>query len=153
MADFAELNVRRCRYSHDCHNTPQMLNSGQNINYESGFGSEYEPIHLFIEDTINYWWDEKDLSKQSNINQCCGTSQISHFLQMASDRTNQVGCAIAQFTEGEEKKTYIACNYSIGIQINQVIFASGVSASQCTSGRHAKYVFLCNTNEPIHFNT
>lgn len=154
MAKFAELNVKRCRYGHDCHNTPQVLNSGQNINYEvsTGLGSEYEPLELFIEDTINFWWNERDLAKHGNIDKCCGSSQISNFLQMASDKTSQVGCAIVQFTESEQKITYIVCNYSYGITVNEKVYKVGGPASKCTLGRNRKFPALCNVHEMIDIN-
>lgn len=152
MAELAELNVRRCRYGHDCHNTPETPNSGQNINFEvrTGLGPEYEPVELFIEDTIDSWWNQKDLAKHSDIDRCCGSSQISHFLQMASDKVDRVGCAIIQYTESEEKKTNMVCNYSAGLDVHQRVYSSGGSATRCTSGRNLKYIHLCSKNEQIN---
>lgn len=154
LADYAGLNVRRCQYGHDCHNTPDFKYSCQNINSETSFGSGsmFTKTPDLIEKTVNIWWNEKDLASQANIDNCCGSDKIPHFLEMASDRVNQVGCAISQYTTPQGKMSYMVCNYSFTIILGQQVFVSGSPASQCQSGSNPNYQALCSVSEMVDPN-
>lgn len=154
LADYAGLNVRRCQYGHDCHNTPQNKYSGQNINFVANFGggATFSEISDFIEETINIWWDEKNMASQADINNCCGSTKIPHFLEMSADRVNQVGCAISQYTDEQGKKSYMVCNYSFTIILGQQVYVSGAPTSQCQSGLNPNYGALCSVNESVDPN-
>jgi Cysteine-rich secretory protein family len=146
--------VIRCQYGHDCHNTPQFKYSGQNINFEANTGgsANFEEIPNFIEQTINIWWNEKDMASQADIDNCCGSTNIPHFLEMSADRVNQVGCAISQYTDYQGKKSYMVCNYSFTIILSQQVYVSGAPASQCQSGPNPNYPSLCSVNEIVDPN-
>lgn len=154
LADYAGLNVRRCQYGHDCHNTPENKYSGQNINSKTTFGggSQFSKIPEFIDSSINVWWNEKDLASQAVIDNCCGSGNIPHFLEMASDRVTHVGCAISQYTDSQGKKSYMVCNYSFTIILSQQVYVSGPPASQCQSGSNPNYQALCSVNEMVDPN-
>lgn len=67
LADLAELNVKKCDFEHDCHNTPRFEYSGQNL-YMSYFtpGSTYNHTHELARSVEN-WYDEIKESDASKI--------------------------------------------------------------------------------------
>lgn len=164
MADYAGLNVRRCRFEHDCHNTPKFNHSGQNLFFQTATGddAEFKDINSFIEEAIvNSWWEkEVAIATQANIDSCCGTKErphhmINHFLQMAHSKSNFIGCAIAQYSDDDGKTSYMVCNYSHGIVDKQKVYETGHGATKCHSGHNPKFPALCSVNEivDIHHHT
>lgn len=127
-----------------------MKYAGQNINFEAGT-TNFAQISTFIDETVAGWWQQKQYATQSNIDSAVGAdsgpTQVYHFLEMASDRANQIGCAIAQFTDGQGKKTYIACNYSFTVIPKFAVYETGSAASKCQSGTNPKYPALCSVHE------
>lgn len=154
LADYAELNTRRCQYGHDCHNTPEMKYSGQNINSDTaiGGGAQFVDIPKFIKESINTWWNENQYASQNDIDNCCGSAKIPHFLEMSSQKANQIGCAIIQFTNNVGKYSYMVCNYSFTIVTGHKVYETGSPASGCETGSHEKYSALCSENESVAIN-
>jgi Cysteine-rich secretory protein family len=156
LADYAGLNTLTCQYGHDCHVTPEFKFSGQSIFEQTIIGNSvtYKDVPDFIEQAINKWWSEKDMASQDVIDNCCGTnSDIFHFLAIAADRINQIGCAISHFPEGEQgKKSYIVCNYSFQPFGNQPTYVKGAPTSQCQSGSNPNYPSLCSESEVVDNN-
>ncbi|KAG5667676.1 hypothetical protein PVAND_015648 [Polypedilum vanderplanki] len=153
LAEYASLNVRRCKFEHDCHNTPQMKYSGQNIYYSARTDAFEKNIGNFIDDAFQSWWDERKLASQENIDSCCGPPmEIPHFLEVSSDRVNRVGCAISQYTSSQGKETLMTCNYSFQIITGQKVYVSGEPASECKTGSNPNYTALCSTDEEFDPN-
>jgi hypothetical protein len=150
MADYAGLNVLSCTYGHDCHNTPEYPNAGQNIFTQSVIGNnvDYKDISEFIEQAIMKWWSEKDMTNQSYMDNCCSSLSTAHFLQMAQQKVDEIGCAISRYPEGPTTRTsYIVCNYKITNLRNTPVYTSGSPASKCTTGSNPMYKNLCSTSE------
>ncbi|CAG9810783.1 unnamed protein product [Chironomus riparius] len=153
LADYAGLNVRRCRDEHDCHNTPEMKYSGQNLFFEAKTDTFERDISSFIDSAFQSWWDERTSASQDDINSCCGApGKIPHFLMVVSDRANRVGCALSQYEGPYGKTTYIACNYSFTIITGQAVYETGEPASKCQTGANAKYPALCSSQEEVDPN-
>lgn len=157
LAGYASLNVRRCKArTHDCHNTPKFQYSGQNLFFHTSYGggSQFEDISTLIESSINVWYDEKKYATQSDIDSCCGPNikKDPHFFEMVLDRADQIGCAIAEFTDSTGKTSLFACNYSFNIITDQKVYESGLTASKCTTGTNPEYPALCSHSETIDPN-
>ena len=155
MADLADLNVKRCLREHDCHNTPGMLYAGQNLNFYART-DKFVDIPTFMEETLPSWYSEKEFATQANIDAAfgddSGPKQVFHFLQLVADRANQVGCAIAQWTDAQGKKDTIACNYSFAVISDYRVYESGAPGSKCETGTNPNYPALCSENESIDPN-
>lgn len=160
LADYAELNVRSCQYGHDCHNSDEFKSSGQNIAQQGniGGGVTYMEVPEFIEQSlVRQWWAEKDMTSQSDLDNCCGPSdKIFHFTMMAADRNTEVGCAISHYLspspKGDAKTSYIVCNYSFNNLQDQPVYVKGPTASQCKTGNNPNYPALCSNNEQVNPN-
>lgn len=151
LAQYAELNTRRCEYGHDCHSTPEMKKSGQNIYETFVSGSNFQEITDVIDGGINSWWSEHVNASQSQIENCCGPKNTWHFLVMANHKSNQVGCAISQFTN-DFKTSYMVCNYSYTNVSGTKVYEAGSPASKCETGSDSNYSSLCSKNEPVNVN-
>jgi Cysteine-rich secretory protein family len=128
--------------------------SGQNLNHIAtyGAGAQFKDVSSFIEESIKIFYDEKQYATMSNINNCCGSSSIPHFLEMVLDKNNKVGCAISEFTGPQGKTSYIACNYSYTIILGHTVYESGPPGSGCQTGTNPSYPNLCSTSEYINPN-
>lgn len=131
-----------------------MKYSGQNVNYVAtyGGGAQYSPIPKFIDDSVNIWYNEKQYASQNNIDNCCGSDKIPHFLEVSNAKANKVGCAISQFTSVQGLKSYIVCNYSYTIITGQQVYESGSPGSKCATGPNPDYPNLCSVDEPVSVN-
>lgn len=129
-----------------------MNYAGQNINKYANT-AHFVEIPEFIEESVAAFWEEKKFASQANIDHAFGDSsgpkQVFHFLQMAADRSNQIGCAIAQWTDAEGKKDYLACNYSFGVISTYRVYQTGKPGSKCQTGTNPNYPALCSINEEI----
>lgn len=132
-----------------------MKYAGQNLNIWA-WTDHFADIPGFLEESVSAWWKEKQFASQANIDHAFGASsgpkQVFHFLEMASDRANQVGCAIAQWTDSDGKKDYIACNYSFTVITDHKVYESGPTASKCKTGTNPKYPSLCSVDEYVDPN-
>lgn len=132
--------------AHDqCRSTIQFPFAGQNI-YMHGTTGNWNPIAQQLKGAVDLWFRENTLAKPENIDNCCGGddfSKIGHFLQMVQDRLIRIGCAAARYTTIEWATTIVTCNYSWGNFLNQPVYQTGPTASNCTS-RHSPFTNLCN---------
>jgi Cysteine-rich secretory protein family len=143
---------------HDCHNTPEMMYSGQNLDkiITFGGGSQFKTIPEIIESSVKTWYDENQYASMNEINNCCGVTtgpkQIGHFLELVLDKNNEVGCALAQYTSSQGKKSVIACNYGFTIITGRTVYESGTPGSGCQSGTNPDYPNLCSASEEVDLN-
>lgn len=68
------------------------------------------------------------------------------------DNANAVGCAMAQYTDGQWKTSLLACNYARTNIEDLPVYISGPTASQCTTGRNSQFNGLCSLAERIDPN-
>lgn len=105
-------------------------------------------VGAFIEQAIRNWWSEKDMTSQQYIDNCCSNINTAHFLQMAQDEVNEIGCAISHYPEGPNKKTsYLVCNYSVTNRRDTPVYQTGSPASKCKTGNNPNYSALCSESE------
>lgn len=132
-----------------------MKYAGQNLN-KYARTDLFAAMPKFITDSVNAFWEEKQFASQANIEKAfgdiTGPKQVFHFLQLAADKANQVGCAIAQWTDVEGHKDYLVCNYSFGVITDHAVYVSGAPGSKCKTGTNPKYTNLCSTDEKIDPN-
>lgn len=152
LADYAELNVRRCQFKEDCHNIPEFFYSGQNLFYSAHVGDGFKNVSILIQESIKAFNNEKQHATQANIDNCCGSNKVARFLQMNLDKSNQIGCAIAQYTSNERKVSYLVCNYSYTLFRTSKVYESGSPTSKCQTGANPKYPALCSQTEAIDPN-
>ncbi|TDG40357.1 hypothetical protein AWZ03_013222 [Drosophila navojoa] len=152
LAKLAAFNVRQCEMKHDaCHNTNKFKASGQNlavIGY-TGSGSARSTQEL-LTSSINSWWNERKDANMNVIrrypNNWSGPA-IGHFTAMARDYNIAVGCAAARYKNGIWNNFLLACNYAATNWIGEAVYASGPTASGCTTGRNVNYAGLCKVAE------
>lgn len=139
--------------AHDsCHNTQDYPFSGQNLGLRATTGN-FEAVDSCAENIIvNGWYNEVKDASPADIAKCCGSSSgktIGHFTVMVADRAIQVGCAVAQYTNGQWKTCLMACNYAFTNLGGAPVYVSGPAASNCTKGSNVDYPALCKVDEPI----
>ena len=138
--------------SHDpCHNTQDYAFSGQNLGLRATTG-DFEAIDSCAQNIVNSWYNEVKDASPSDINKCCSSASgktIGHFTMLVTDRAVQVGCAAAQYTNGQWKTCLLACNYAFTNLVGSPVYVSGPAASKCTKGSNNDYPGLCKVDEPI----
>ncbi|KAL7042667.1 hypothetical protein ACKWTF_001240 [Chironomus riparius] len=146
LAEYAILNVFRCKIEHDCHNTDDMKHAGQNIfqGYDEDMGANSEVA-------VNAWYGEISVSTQSDIDNCCDYLRNGHFTQVVRDKANRVGCAGGKFKYQGNDIVYVVCNYSFGNYPSKA-YISGPPASKCKTGNNPNYPALCSSAEQIDPN-
>ncbi|XP_055602434.1 antigen 5 like allergen Cul n 1-like [Uranotaenia lowii] len=152
LAEVAAANARGCEYGHDeCRNTPKYPAAGQNIAIINYYGKTYSDNEL-ITRFINDWYSEYSDANPSIIGSYPENykgPQIGHFTQIASDRTDRVGCAVVRYVKNPWNNVYIVCNYGLTNIIDQPVYVVGNACSQCRTGCNRQYSGLCNTNEAV----
>lgn len=69
LASLAELNTKRCVFSHDeCRNTEAYSFAGQNIAASMTNGDTYQEVNPMIEKLTNDWFSEKKDTNMKYIN-------------------------------------------------------------------------------------
>lgn len=101
---------------------------------------------------LNTWINRGVNATQNEINVCCGTGKtLFPFLAIVQDRSTAVGCALSRFTNATTgfKTTIMVCNYAYNNIVNQKVYVSGPTASQCSMVDNI-YPSLCvpNLNDP-----
>ena len=131
---------------HDsCRATAQFPYAGQNL-YMHGTSGAFNPIANQLLDAVNRWFNEYTLASPNDINSCCGGENfynIGHFLQVVQDRAIRIGCAASRFTDGQWRRTLVACNYSWPNFLNSPVYVTGAAGSGCSS-RNSVFTNLCN---------
>lgn len=131
----------RCDFAHDCHATPDMKFSGQNIAGDHG-----EDLKQIAYTAVDNWYKEvADSTQKENINNCCYL-KTAHFTQVVQDRNNKIGCAVGIIPYNGDQMTYIVCNYGFGNLAGKA-YVSGPPASDCKTGTNPQYPALCSTAE------
>ena len=154
LAQLAALNVRQCKMHHDkCRATQNFNYPGQNLGYKANSGN-FESTRSLITHVIkDLWYNEEVVNAfRSDIEKCCNSAAgkvIGHFTQIVTDRAFKVGCAISQYTESKWKTSLIACNYAFTNFQGAKVYASGKSASECSSGFNPRFPALCSESEKI----
>lgn len=72
---------------------------------------------------------------------------IGHFTQVVKDDAYKVGCSIAKFTSGGNRKALLACNYAVSNIKNWPIYEEGETASACETGTNPDFPGLCSVDE------
>jgi hypothetical protein len=129
-----------------------MKNSGQNLFFKAKTDVFERNIAAFIDNAIASWWNEREDASQDDIDACCGDGSTPHFLMMAHEKADRVGCAISQFQGPKGKTTYLVCNYSYAIVSDQRVYDTGDTASKCVSGVSEEYESLCSEAEEVEWN-
>lgn len=140
----AQLNVMRCEFAHDCHETPEYPLSGQNI-----AGNFNDDLNQVAYSNVDSWYSEVEKSDQSAIDNCCGNYLVNgHFTQIVRDKSTKIGCAIGVIPYNGDRMKYTVCNYSYG-NLDGKSYTSGEPASECTTGSNPQYPALCSSAEQI----
>ncbi|XP_039446428.1 antigen 5 like allergen Cul n 1-like [Culex pipiens pallens] len=153
LADIAAANARRCVYGHDaCRNTVAFPSAGQNIASSGWSGMTFTDVQL-ITKFVNLWYDEYKVANPSyTAKYPSGYSgpDIGHFTQIASDRTDRIGCAMVTFKPtATSNKAIMVCNYGLTNVIGQPVYVSGTACSGCKTGCSKTYAGLCSTSEVV----
>ncbi len=77
---------------------------------------------------------------------------IGHFTQIVTEAAFQVGCSIAQYTEGQWRRSLLCCNYARTNLIGTPVYSSGVKASRCATGSNPLFSALCDVTEIFNPN-
>lgn len=156
MEELAELNVKQCKMNHDvCRSTSDFRYAGQNLAYRSTTAPDFEDVDFVISSIVNGWYSEIRYAEQSDIDMCCTPASgngIGHFTMTVSDKSIQIGCAIARYTTRSDynwKGSLVACNYAYNNMIGLPIYVSGPTASNCSTGVNPDFPALCSVDEPI----
>uniref|UniRef100_A0A4Y0BE72 Venom allergen-1 n=1 Tax=Anopheles funestus TaxID=62324 RepID=A0A4Y0BE72_ANOFN len=153
LAKQAGNNARSCVYGHDrCRNTPVYAWAGQNIAMSQFYGMTKTTSQL-VQEGINAWWSEYNVTNQGQLTYYPTTppnSVIGHFTQMASDKTNKIGCAMQYWLDGQWKTYYFVCNYAVTNVGNRPTYKTGTVNSGCITGINPTLNGLCSTAEVIN---
>ncbi|XP_049541883.1 antigen 5 like allergen Cul n 1-like [Anopheles darlingi] len=146
LADQAGHNARSCVFSHDaCRNTAKYAYVGQNLAAQSFYGQTNAPTSL-VRNMVATWWSEYKDATQAQLDHFPSNytgPPIGHFIQMASDRTSLIGCAMQYWLQDMFAMYYLVCNYERSLFISEAVYKKGAVASECTAGTNPKYVGLC----------
>lgn len=72
---------------------------------------------------------------------------IGHFTQVVKDDAYKVGCSIAKYNHGHERKSLLACNYAVTNVNGRPIYEAGETATGCKSGTNPEFTGLCSVDE------
>lgn len=152
LAHTAVLNVKTCKYEHDCHNTRRYPRSGQNLYFHQRLhvARLNEPF-VDVKSAIKKWANEHKACNMSYIRRLSLHKrglQINHFAVMVQENNNRVGCSAVRFTvpfDGSRKNTttLVTCNYAEGLVLGTSVYRTGHPASRCPHKRNAKFKGLC----------
>ena len=156
LAKLALLNARTCRFEHDhCRNTEKFKYAGQNIALSQA-SDEFETLNAIIKNAHQNWYIEVQNATQNVIDSYYFSSYkvIGHFTQIVNDLSNEVGCAVVQYTEIDGwKSSLFVCDYARTNIMNLPIYVSGDTASKCISGTNPDFEALCSINEVVDPNS
>ncbi|XP_014100984.2 venom allergen-1 [Bactrocera oleae] len=151
LAALAELNVKQCESSHDCHNTDTFKYSGQNLAWIT-YNDSPNTTEMSLK-SVHMWSGEIENTKMEHINKYPNNYQgpaIGHFTVMVADRNIRVGCAASTYMDPDESQYafLFACNYAKTNLIGFPMYKSCSSAaSLCKTGRNRRYRNLCSPSE------
>lgn len=132
--------------NHDsCRSTVHYPDAGQNLYMESTTG-KFNDINVSLKGAVNAWFNEYKNGAQPAISSCCGGSnfsKIGHFLQVAQDQAEAVGCGVARYLSDGWNTTLIACNYSYGNMGGDRVYTISTPTSSCNSVKNTAYSGLC----------
>jgi hypothetical protein len=155
LAKLAELNARTCRFEHDhCRNTAKFRFAGQNIALSQA-SKKFETLNAIIRNALRNWYIEVQNTTQSETDSFHSSPDkvIGHFTQIVNDLSNEVGCAIVQYTESDGwKSSLFVCDYARTNIKNLPIYVRGGAASKCSSGTNPDFKALCSINEVVNPN-
>lgn len=155
LAKLAELNARTCTFAHDqCRNTEKFKYAGQNIALSEA-SVEFETLNAIIKNALQNWYIEVQNTTQSEIDSYYFSSDkvIGHFTQIVNDLSNEVGCAVVQYTESDGwKSSLFVCDYARTNIKGLPIYVSGSVASHCESGTNPDFNALCISTENVEPN-
>lgn len=77
---------------------------------------------------------------------------MGRFAMMINDRTTDVGCALVKFMKEDLYHVYFTCNYGSNVRLNQHVYETGTSCSNCATGCNRIWTHLCSVNENIDYN-
>uniref|UniRef100_A0A2M3YWX0 Venom allergen-1 n=1 Tax=Anopheles braziliensis TaxID=58242 RepID=A0A2M3YWX0_9DIPT len=151
LASLADANARSCNYGHDrCRATQQFPYAGQNIAITKFYGYKFTDKEL-VTRFVSGWWSEYLDARPQHITQYPASysgKPIGHFTQIASDRTNKVGCSMWYWKDGQFDVYYFVCNYSVTNIIKKSVYLAGDrTGSQCNKGLNSKFPGLCKVGE------
>lgn len=152
LAEMAGLNVRRCKFSHDCSHTFNYPLSGQNIATLPWSGT-VPNLEALLSKTIDMWFSEYNITTMADIKkypQNTGGRMIGHFTAIVGEANIAVGCAASDNSDQSQyyKYLYVACNYAYTNMIGEEIYRSGgVAGSKCLTGRNRIHPNLCSIKE------
>ncbi|XP_070492977.1 venom allergen-1-like [Chironomus tepperi] len=155
LAKLAELNAKTCRSEHDnCRNTDKFHFAGQNIALSQS-SPDFGTLDAIIINAIQNWYAEAKIATQSEIDSYFSSDRmIGHFTQIVNDLSNEVGCAVVQYTENDGwKSSLFVCDYARTNIIGFPVYVSGDPASQCNLGINPNYEALCSINEVVDPNS
>jgi hypothetical protein len=158
LAHFANLNTRRCVFSHDaCRSTNQFNFAGQNMFTFTTTAATID-VTQTINNAINAWGSQHQWVRVSDINNLTGGTggngnTIGHFTAMVNARMTHIGCGMTIFTNANNlRQAIFTCNYAFTNVLNRPVYVSGGIGAQCTTGRDATFRNLCTVNESINVN-
>lgn len=134
----AAIQIQNCNMKHDqCHATMSHPMAGQNLGF-IGSSKQLEKNDIFLRSTINSWFEEYKNTPASIIdrfeNRFLSTS--GHFAVMARENNHKIGCAMINFNYYNQNVKYygkmLTCNYAETNIVNQHVYTSGESCSECS---------------------
>ncbi|XP_049299244.1 venom allergen 3-like [Anopheles funestus] len=152
LASQAGHNARSCVFQHDpCRNTVDFAWAGQNLG--GMFGGGPLDLEYVINELVAMWWNEYSDTPPAYIDSFPSNHvgpAIGHFTQIVSDRTWAMGCAMQSWLDdGFWIMHYLVCNYSFTNVVGVPVYATGTTASGCTTGMDWRYPGLCSENEIV----
>jgi len=136
----AQRLVDQCSYGHDDNRrTFDEQYVGQNIGLSWSTAQSPEATvqnYLFVR--VQKWYDEVSTpgfnSSRVGLGYVSGTG-TGHYTQIVWADTDEIGCGVTYYKEGERYNTYLACNYArAGNWKNTPIYTIGTACDDCPSG-------------------
>ncbi|CAO1329611.1 unnamed protein product [Diamesa serratosioi] len=147
LAYTAELNSKKCKFTTDCHNSPEFRMSGQSkYQYESTMKASPQFV---IESALNSWYARHENTTASDISKYLVERSmiIGTFTPLIGDKTNKIGCAMVYQLKRKVHSFFLSCNFASTNIGDAPVYVSGPTATGCTSGVNPAYPALCSQNE------
>lgn len=138
LTTLAEIHVRHCNMKHDkCRSTEKFPGAGQNLGYTCS-SRKNRSIKFCVNRIIESWRNESNLTDSSIISSYVRTKKkIGHYTICIKDTNRAVGCSVAryiQIIDGDEYDcVMMTCNYAVTNIVNEPIYTTGPSGSDCYS--------------------
>ncbi|XP_017073668.2 uncharacterized protein LOC108109615 [Drosophila eugracilis] len=151
LAHLAEFNVLDCVMRTDeCRNTKQFKNVGQTVGYRAVKGNIPE-LEDILKDILGVWMRENagasmlDVMKYKKREK--GLPKYN-FLQIVTEDTEYVGCAILQQSRNHWFQTFFTCNFANAPRVGRQVYETGQDAAKaCKSGFNPRFENLCSEVE------